>query len=89
MHALFDAFCGSHRDPEQFDAKTEFLGGAQIFRGDRGNAFDINRALSDLGAEGEAGQNGKLLRGVLAVDIERRIGLGIAQALRVLQAFGE
>ncbi len=75
--------------PEQLDAVAEFFGGAQILRRDRGDAFDIDRALRHLGAEGEAGQNRKLLRGVVAVDVERRIGLGITETLRVLQAFGE
>ena len=89
MHALLDALGGPHRDPEQFDAKAKFLRRAQIFRRDRGDAFDIDRALRDLGAEGEARQNGKLLRGVMAIDVERRVGLGIAQPLGVLQAFGE
>ena len=89
MHALLDAFRGPHRDAEQLDPVTEFVGGAQIFRRDRGDAFDIDRALRNLGAESEAGEDGKLLRGVVAVDVERRIGLGITEPLRVLQAFGE
>ena len=89
MHALLDALGGPHRDAEQLDAIAELFGGAQIFRRDRRDAFDIDRALRDLGAEGEAGQDGELLRGVVAVDVERRIGLGVAEPLRVLQAFGE
>ena len=89
MHALLDALRGPHRDAEQLDAIAEFLRRAQIFRRDRGDAFDIDRALRHLGAEGEAGQDRQLLRGVVAVDVERRIGFGIAEALRVLQAFGE
>src|SRR6202163_2830577 len=89
MHALFDALRGPHRDPDQLDAIAEFFCGAQVFRRDRRNAFDINRALRDPGAEREAGKNCKLLGGVMTVDVERRIGLGITKALRVLQAFGE
>ena len=89
MHALFDAFRRPHRDPEQLDPIAEFLGRAQIFRLDRGDALDINRALRNPGAEGEAGQDGKLLCGVVAVDVERRIGLGIAEPLRVLKALGK
>ena len=75
--------------PKQLDPIAEFLRGAQIFRRDRGDAFDIDRALGNLGAEREAGQDRKLLRGVVAIDVERRIGLGIAEPLRVLQAFGK
>ena len=70
MHALFDAFRGPHRDAQQLDAKAELFGGTQVLRRNRGNAFDINRALRDLGAESEAGENGEFLRGVMAVDVE-------------------
>ncbi len=89
MHALFDALRGPHGDPEQFDAIAELFRGAQVFRRDGGNTFDIHRALRDAGAECKAGKNGKLLGGIVAVDVERRIGLGIAKTLRVLQALGE
>src|SRR4030081_1760484 len=89
MHALFDALGGPYRDAEQFDAKTEFLRRAQIFRRDRGNAFDIYRALRHLGAEGEAGENSQFLRGVVTVDVEGRVGLRVTEALGVLQTFGE
>ena len=70
MHALFDTFRGPHRHPEQLDTIAEFFRRAQVFRRDGGNAFDINRALRDLGAEGEAGENGNFLCGVVAVDVE-------------------
>ena len=43
----------------------------------------------DLGAEGEAGQDRELVRGVEAADVEGRIGLGIAEPLRFLQAVVE
>src|SRR3979411_3207320 len=89
MYGLFEALGGPHSDPEQLDAIAEFFRGAQVFRRDGRNSFDVNRALRDLGAKCEAGKNCKLLRGVVAVDVERRISLGITKALRVLQAFGE
>ena len=37
-------------------------------------------------AEGEARQDGELVGGVEAADVEGRVGLGIAEALRVGQA---
>src|SRR5207237_9710627 len=40
----------------------------------------------DLGAEGEAREDGELVRGVEAADVEGRIGLRVAQSLRLLQA---
>ena len=89
MHALLNALCGAHGNAEQLDAITEFLGGAQILGLDRGNAFDIDRALRHLGAEGEARKDREFLRGIVTIDVERRVGFGIAEALRVLQTFGE
>ena len=80
---------GAHRDAEQLDAIAELVGGLEIGRRDRRDAFDIDRVGIDLGAEGEAGQDRELLRGVVAADVEGRIGLGIAEPLRLLQAVGE
>ena len=51
--------------------------------------FDINRVGIDLGAESQARQDGELLRGVVAFDVESRIGLGITEALRLAQALVE
>ena len=39
----------------------------------------------DLRAEGDAGQDGELVRRVEPVDVEARIGLGVAELLRFLQ----
>ena len=78
-----------HRDAEQLDAIAELVGGLEIGGGDRGDALDIDRVRIDADAEGEARQDRKLLRGVVALDVERRIGLGVAEPLRLLQALGE
>ncbi len=40
-------------------------------------------------AEGKGRQDGELVRRVVALDIEGRIGFGIAETLRFLQAIGE
>ncbi len=82
-------FARLHRDPEQLHAITEPVGGGEIGRRQRGNAFHIDCALIHLGAEGERGQDGELLRGVVTLDVETRIGLGIAQPLRLGEAVGE
>jgi len=58
----------------------------EIGERDRGDAFDVDRCFIDLGAEREARQDGKLLRGVVALDVEGRIGLRVTQALRLAQA---
>ena len=45
MHALLDAGFGAHRDAEKLDAVAELVGGVEIGERDRGDAFDIDRAL--------------------------------------------
>ena len=89
MHALFDALVGFHRHAQKLDAITELGGGIQIGRRDRRNAFAIDGTRVDPGAERQARQDGKLLRGVVALHVERGIGLRIAEPLRFLQAIGE
>src|SRR5215475_3756891 len=89
VHALLDALCRAYRDAKQLDAVAEVRGGAQILGRDGGNTFDMDRAFRNLRAEGEAREDGELLRGIVAIDVEGRIGFGIAETLRVLQAFGE
>ena len=89
MHALLDALLGAHGDAEQLDPVAELVGGIEILGRDRGNAFDKHRVGIDAGAEREARHDGELLRGVEALDVEGRIGLRIAEALRVLEALGE
>ena len=86
MHALLDAGLGAHGDPEQLDPVAEFLGGIEIGKRDRGNALDIDRIRIDPRAESKAAQDGQLLRGVEAFDVEGRVGLGITEPLRLLQA---
>ena len=88
MHALLDALFGAHRDAEQLDAVAELVRPFEVFRRDRRNALDIDRALIDLGAEGDAGEDRELLRGVVALDVEGRIGLGVAEPLRLRETFG-
>ena len=53
---------------------------------DVGDAFHVDVVGRDLGAEGKAGQDRQLVGGVVALDVEGRIGLGVAEALRILQA---
>ena len=48
------------------------------------HALEIDRT-----AEGDRGENGELMRGIDAVDVEARIGLGITQLLRLFQHLAE
>ena len=50
------------------------------------DALDRHRRGVDLRAEGERGEDGELVGGVEAADVEGRIGLGVAEPLRVGEA---
>ena len=89
MNALLDSLWRFNRHAKKLDAIAELLSGGEIGRRNRGNALDIYRALIELGAERKASQDRELLRGVVTLDIECRIGLGIAEPLGFFQSFGE
>ncbi len=81
--------CGAHRDAEQLHPVAELARRFEILRGDRRDALDEHRLRIDLGAEGDAREDRELLGGVEALDVEGRIGLGIAEALGILETVGE
>ena len=89
MHALFDALGGALRDAEQLDAKAEFVGRLDVGERDALDAFDVDRLGRDAHAEGQRGENRELMRGVEAADVEGRIGLGVAEPLRLGETFLE
>ena len=89
MHALLDAGFGFHRHAQKLHPVAKLVRGIEVGERDGGDAFDIDRSGIELGAEGEARQDRQLLRGVVAFDIERRIGLRIAEPLRLAQAIRE
>ena len=89
MHALLDALRRFHGNAEQLDAIAKFIGGGKIGRCNRRDAFDIDRALVDLGAESKTGQQRQLLRRVMAFDVKGRIGFGVAELLRLLETVGK
>ena len=71
--------------PDQADAITQ-----RLCLGDVGGEYFANAARFDAAkindrSKAERGQNGKLMRGVNAVNIERRIGFGKALCLCVGQ----
>ena len=76
-------------DAEQFHPVAQVLGVGDVHRVHAANALDVDRIEVDPGAEGEAGEDGEFVRGVDAVDVEARIGLGVAQRLRVGERGGE
>src|SRR5580700_6316915 len=89
VHALLDALPGLHRDAEELYAIAQLIGRIEIGQRDRRNPLDIDRLGIEFCAEGETRQDRKLLRGVLAFDVEGRIGFRIAEPLRVAQAIVE
>ncbi len=72
-------------DAQELDAVAHVLGRLDVGLGDRLDALDVDLVEGDLGAEGEARQDGELVGGVEAADVEGRIGLGVAARLRLLQ----
>ena len=75
--------------PKQLDAVAHVLGRLDVGLADRLDALHVDLLEVELGAEGEARQNGELVRGIEAANVERRIGLGIAELLRLLQRIAE
>src|SRR6185436_14100464 len=85
MNAELDAALRPPGDAEELDAVAELLRVADVgFRKLRDplrvRALELHR-----NPERERGEDGELVRGVDALDVEGRVGLGIAARLRVLQ----
>ena len=89
MHPRLDAAAAQARQTQVLDREAEFPGIADVFDVDARDAFHMHAGGIDCGVERQCGEDGELLRGVDAVDVERRIGLGIAQPLRFGQRVGE
>ena len=85
VHAQLDAGRGAARDAEQLDAVAEFLGVFHILAGELRDALGISLVELHRYAEGDRRQDGELVRGIDALDVEGRIGLGVAQGLRLFQ----
>ena len=75
--------------PSSLIAVAHVLGRLDVGLADRLDALHVDLVEVELGAEREARQNGELVRGVEAADVEGRIGFGIAELLRFLQHLGE
>ena len=89
LNPLLDAVVGAAGDGQQLDPVTQFVGIGNVFGRNLADAFDMHAVEIDRTAVGQTGQNGKFVRRVHAVDVERRIGLGIAQFLRLGQHVGK
>ena len=89
MHARLDPCIGLPRDAQQLDAVAKFAGKRDVERRDAADALDMHRVERDRPAERQRRQDRQLVRRVDAVDVERRIGLGVAQLLRIGEHLGE
>ncbi len=85
MHAQLDAVLGAARDAQQLDAVTQFLGVLHVLAGELRDALGVGAVELHRDAEGDRRQDGELVRGVDALDVEGRVGFGVAQPLRFLQ----
>ena len=80
---------GLPRDAEQFDAVAEFGRERDVERGDPPNALDMHRVERNRPPERQRRQDRQFVRRIDAVDVERRIGLGIAELLRIGEHLGK
>ncbi len=82
VDALFEPVLGQARDAEQLDAIAELLGEIDVEPRDVADALGVDAGEIDRPAERDARQDRQLVRGVDAVDVEARIGFGVAELLR-------
>ena len=76
------------RDPEQLHDVAEVVGHLDVAGGDAGDALTRHVLAGDDGVVGDAGEDGELGRGVVAVDVRARVCLGVAQRLCAGQHVG-
>src|SRR5579863_10376664 len=71
------------------DHETQFPGRLNVVSSNVANALNFNRVGIYLRAERQFGQNFQLLRGIVAIDIERRISFRETFRLRLAKRFLE
>ncbi len=76
-------------DGEQLDHPAQGPGAADVGGADFGDALAVHVGRGHRGVEGQAGHDGGLGGRVEAFDVRGRVGLGVAQGLRLLQRLGE
>ena len=85
MDAGFDAVLVAAGDGEQLDRVAELGCVAEVARGEPSDALAVDLVRVDVRMEGEAGQDGELVGGVVALDVVRGLGLRIAEVLSAEQ----
>jgi hypothetical protein len=89
MDAELDAGLRPPRDAEELDPVTELLRVADVLARELRDALGVDLVELHRDAEGNRRHDRELVRGVDALDVERRIGLGVAARLRALERGGE
>ena len=74
---------------EQFDGVTELSGELNVEPGDAADAFDVNLLWIHPETVRERSEDADFVRGIVAIDVERRLGFGIAEPLRFGQNIRE
>ncbi len=85
MHARLHPALGPARDAEQLDAVAQLLREGDVQRADPADALHVHGVEADGVAKGEGGEDGQLVRGVDTIDVGGRVGLGVAERLRLRQ----
>jgi hypothetical protein len=85
VHAQLDALGAAPRDAEQLDAVSELFGIADVDCLQCGDALHVGLVELHRHAEGDGAHDGGLVRGVDALDVEGRVGLGVSQPLSLLE----
>jgi hypothetical protein len=89
MDALLEPVLCQPRDAEQLDAVAELFGEVDVEPRNVPDALRVDPVEIDRAAETDTSQDRQLVRGIDAVDVEARIGFGIAELLRFRQDLGE
>ena len=85
MHPHFHAGLDAPRDSQVLDAIAELLGVADVLQRDAGDALGVHALERKRRAERDGGEDRELVRGVDALDVERRVRLRVAETLRLAQ----
>ena len=89
VHPRRDPVAAELADGEQLDDRPHLARGLHVGGGDLRDALAIDVGGRDAGVEGQAGQDRGLGGGVEALHVGRRVRLGVAQLLGLLQRLGE
>ncbi len=85
MHPQLDPGRRAPRDAQQLDPVAEFLGVADVLLREIGDALGIRLVELHRDAVGDRRHDGEFVRRIDSLNVEPRIGFGIAEPLRLGQ----